>query len=147
VKTPPNMNRNNASPIARHDHGPTINTTNIPIERSSCNSVQLDNLEINYANPSITEIPSAKSKTSARSRENNASLITIESPSPKQNPTQNYHDRDPNKNKIDPANTDKTKKALVACPFLERRGYCLKVHRCDMRMTYREHAERHDLLT
>jgi hypothetical protein len=37
----------------------------------------------------------------------------------------------PNKNNIDPANTDKTKKALVACPFLKRRGYCLKGHRCD----------------
>ena len=90
VKTPLNMNRNNASPIARNDHGPTINTINISTERSSCNSVQLDNLEINYANPSITEIPSATSKTSARSKGNNASLITIESPSPKQNTTQNY---------------------------------------------------------
>ncbi|CAB3998746.1 Hypothetical predicted protein, partial [Paramuricea clavata] len=106
------MNRNNASPIARHDHGPMINTTNIPIERSSCNSVQLDNLEINYANPSITEILSAKSKTSARSRKNNASLITIEIPSPKQNSTQNYYNHHPNKNNIDPANTDKTKTFL-----------------------------------
>ena len=92
------------------------------------------------------QIQSATSKTSARSKENNASLITIESPSPKQNPTQNYYNRDPNKNNIDPANTDKTKKALVACPFLKRRGY-----RCErdtdvtsyMRMSYLEHAERH----
>jgi hypothetical protein len=131
VKTPLNMNRNNASPIARNDHGPTINTTNISTGRSSCNSVQLDNLELNDANQSITEIPSAISKTSAKSRENNASLITIENPFPKQNPTQNYYNRDPNKNNIDSANTGKTKKALVACPFLKRRGYCLKGHKCD----------------
>ncbi len=54
VKTPLNVNRNNASPIARNDHGSTINTTNISTERSFCNSEQLDNLEINYVNPSIT---------------------------------------------------------------------------------------------
>ncbi|CAB4012729.1 Hypothetical predicted protein, partial [Paramuricea clavata] len=112
VKTPLNMNRNNASPITRNDHGPTINTTNISTEKSSCNSIQLDNLEINYANPSIIEIPSATSKTSARSRENNGSLITIESPSPKQNPTQNYYNHDPNKNNIDPANTARKRKKL-----------------------------------
>ncbi|CAB4001157.1 Hypothetical predicted protein [Paramuricea clavata] len=62
VKTPLNMNGNNASPIARNDLGPTINTTNISTGRSSCNSVQLDNLELNDANQSIIEIPSTTSK-------------------------------------------------------------------------------------
>ena len=58
-------------------------------------------------------------KTPARMNENNASSRTIGIPFPKQAP-QGYR-----------INTSKNEKALVPCPFLKRKGHCLKGLRCD----------------